>query len=465
MNVRTMAISCVPKVIALCLWWAGSDAAAPVINEVQRLLASDPASGDSFGVSVAVDGDMAIVGAWRDDANGHDSGAAYVFVRNGGVWSQQAKLTPNDGASGDTFGFAVAIDRETAVIGAHQANDNAPHSGSAYVFTRINGTWTQEAKLRASDAEPGDLFGGAVAINGDTALIGTPGDDDNGSNSGSAYVFSRRHGAWTQEAKLVASDGGVIDFFGGSVAVSRNTAVIGSIGAGAGAAYVFTRVRGAWTQQAKLTASDTLLGDDLGCSVAIDGDTAIVGLSRSPFFGLPGAAYVFTRNNGIWTQQAKLVGSDTQPDDYFGTSVAVRGRTALVAASQKFGNAYQSGAAYVFTRKGAVWSESAKLIASDGQPFDDLGDFGRSVDLSGRTIFAGANLVDDTSRDQGAAYVFVLPADDDDHACHGAQRDNDPEHRATHCEHDRCSQGLDLANATRFCRDSSTLPGDASDHE
>ena len=333
-----------------------------------KLTASDGAAGDVFGYSVAVSGDgsTAVIGAHGDDDRGSESGSAYVFTRSGSSWTQQAKLTASDGAAGDIFGYSVAVsgDGNTAVIGAYGDDDRGIESGSAYVFTRSGGSWTQQAKLTASDGAAGDVFdfGYSVAVSGDgsTAVIGAYGDDDRGSESGSAYVFTRSGGSWTQQAKLTASDGAAGDVFGYSVAVSGDgsTAVIGAHGdddrgSESGSAYVFTRSGSSWTQQAKLTASDGAAGDIFGYSVAVsgDGNTAVIGAYGDDDRGIEsGSAYVFTRSGSSWTQQAKLTASDGAAGDLFGWSVAVSGdgSTAVIGAHGDDDRGYQSGSAYIF---------------------------------------------------------------------------------------------------------------------
>ena len=215
--------------------------------KMQKLLAGDGAEKDWFGYRVAIDGDTAVIGAMDDD-KGTDSGSAYVFVRAAdGTWSQQAKLTADDGAAWDNFGYSVSVSGDTAVIGANWDDDKGSSSGSAYVFIRAaDGTWSQQAKLTAVDGAAWDEFGISVSICWDTAVIGAMYDDDNGSGSGSAYVFVRAaDGTWSQQAKLTADDGAAYDSFGGSVAVSGDTAVIGAIGDNdkgdffSGSAYVF----------------------------------------------------------------------------------------------------------------------------------------------------------------------------------------------------------------------------------
>ncbi len=201
----------------------------------QKLLAGDGAADDTFGVSVSVSGDTAVIGAVWDDDKGDDSGAAYVFVRAA------------DGAADDSFGGNVAVSGDTAVIGAAWDDDKGDDSGSAYVFVRAeDGTWSQQGKLTAGDGTAIDRFGESVAVAGDTAVIGADGDDDKGRSSGAAYVFVRAaDGSWSQQGKLTAADGADWNYFGESVAVSGDTAVIGAEGDDdkgheSGAAYVYS---------------------------------------------------------------------------------------------------------------------------------------------------------------------------------------------------------------------------------
>ncbi len=227
-------------------------AGGPARAAEQKLTALDAAVNDRFGISVSVSGDTAVIGTYGDDSY---SGSAYVFIRSGGTWTQQAKLTALDAAAGDRFGTSVSVSGDTAVIGAY--NDDGG-TGSAYVFVRSGTTWTQQVKLTASDAAADDLFGYSVSVSGDTAVVAARYDDGIGTNSGSAYVFVRSGTTWTQQAKFTASDAAAQDYFGTSVSVSGDTAVIGAYNddGGTGSAYVFVRSGTTWTQQAKLTASD-----------------------------------------------------------------------------------------------------------------------------------------------------------------------------------------------------------------
>jgi len=280
-----------------------------VWTQQAKLTAADGAAVDLFGYSVALSGDTILVGArfGDDDIHGDNSGSVYVFTRSGTFWSQQAKLTAADGEAGDEFGYSVALAGDTAVITANADDSevNGVDSGSAYVFIRSGTEWTQQAKLTAADGAEGDLFGVRVALAGDTALIGARLDDDdvNGIDSGSAYVFTRNGDSWKQQARLTAADGGTGDWFGYTVALADDIALIGAgnhdgaNGVDSGSAYVFTRSGNTWSQKTKLTAAGGKPGDQFGGKVAISGDTAVVGarLVDDVDRGVDsGAVYIFT---------------------------------------------------------------------------------------------------------------------------------------------------------------------------
>ena len=393
-------------------------------QELAKLLAYDVAPNDYFGYSVSISGDTAVIGASRDDhAGGTDAGSAYVFVRVGGGWTEQAKLTASDAAVSDYFGGSVSVFGDTAVIGARY-DDHAGgiDAGSAYVFVRVGGVWTEQAKLTASDAAVSDYFGGSVSVFGDTVVIGARRDDHaGGTNAGSAYVFVRSGGVWTEQAKLTASDAAAYEEFGCSVSLSGDTAVIGAAGddhaggTGAGSAYVFMRTGGpgapGWTEQAKLTASDAAASDNFGCSVSLSGDTAVIGAHYDDHAGgtCAGSAYVFVRSSGTWTEQAKLTASDAATGDEFGCSVCVFGDAAVIGADDdSHAGGTDAGSAYVFVRSGGIWTEQARLTASAAAAYDH---FGASVFVSGDMAVIGA-AGDDSS--DNSAYVIDLACNPDD---------------------------------------------------
>jgi hypothetical protein len=397
--------------------WAGA-------TQEAKLTASDAQAGDLLGLATALssDGNTVIVGAAAEDTGGTNAGAAYVFTRSGTTWSQEAKIQASDKAAYDSFGVAVAIssDGNTAIVAAYEEDAGGADAGAAYIFTRSGTTWSQEAKLTASDAQAGDYFGVSVGLssNGNTAIVGALYEDTGGTNAGAAYVFTRSGTTWSQEAKIQASDKAADDEFGRNVSISNdgNTAIVGAMkedagGTDAGAAYVFTRSGTTWSQEAKLTASDAQASDYFGRGIFVsgDGNTAIIGAYQEDAGGTnAGAAYIFTRSGTTWSQETKLTASDAQASDIFGISVCVSsdGDVAIIGAYQEDTNGADAGAAYIFTRSGTTWSQEAKIQSSDIQAGDW---FGTSVFISsdGSTAIVGARQEDAGGTDAGAAYIFV----------------------------------------------------------
>lgn len=377
-----------------------------------KLIASDGEAGDFLGFSVAVDGDTALIGAYKEGDNGNDAGAAYLYTLSGGIWSEEAKLLASDGAFSDEFGYSVALSGDTAVVGAHSNDDNGLNAGAVYVFVHTGNVWSEQAKLVAADTAAGDDFGFSVAVDGDTILVGAPRDDVNGGASGSAYLFTRTGGVWSQLAKLTATDGATSDYFGNSVALAGGTAIIGARfdddnGSDAGSAYVFTRNGGAWSQEAKLTASDAAENDRFGYSVALDDQTAVIGAQFDDDGGnASGSAYIFVNSGGNWIEEDKLVAADAASDDQFGYSVAISGNSAVIGVRYDDDAGGAAGAAYLFVRNGSSWSQEAKLTADDGATNDA---FGSSVAADGSRIVVGSIGDDDNGASSGSAYLFSTP--------------------------------------------------------
>jgi hypothetical protein len=380
-----------------------------------QLTASDGTTGDNFGNAVALSNNTAVVGAVRS----FNPGGAYVFVRNGASWSQQQRLLPTDVVNGDLFGISVAIDGDTIVAGAPSKTiSGTTGRGAVYVFVRSGTTWTQQQQLIASDGTMGDNFGTAVAVSGDTILIGAL-NHAVGANSrqGAAYVFVRSGSTWTQQQKLTASDGLTSDQLGGAVALVGNTAVVGArennFGANRnGKVYVFLRSGTTWSEQQKLTASDGSALDAFGGSVAISHnvDTIAVGApddNEGPV-GDRGSVYVFVLSGTTWAQQQRLLGSlglASGSGGHFGTQVAVDGDTVIAGAPELDPNQGGNGrgAVYLFDRSGSTWTEQQRHLLSPAV----LREFGRSVAMSGDSFIGGAPF--DTvgsNLGQGAAYVF-----------------------------------------------------------
>jgi hypothetical protein len=350
----------------------------------------------------------------------------------GGASAQtlQATLLSHDGAPQDAFGNAVALSGERALVGAELDNHSArSDAGSAYVFERDGaGVWSEVAKLTAADRAAGDHFGTAVSLGPERALIGADGDDDQGSFSGSAYVFERdTNGAWSERAKLLPADGAAFDIFGDALALSGARALVGAPGnaSGTGAAYVFERTSGgAWVQVAKLTARDAAPGAFFGNAVALAGGRALVGaFSDDRAASDAGAVYVFELDpapfgavlsaltpHGLvrrpeWRQVAKLEAHDVAPGAAFGGALALAGTRALIGAYGDDERGADAGAAYVFACVGGgAWVEETKLLAP-GAAAGDL--FGAVVALSGSRALVAAVRDDDLGTDAGSAHLFV----------------------------------------------------------
>lgn len=398
----------------------------PLIQE-QKLTTSGTAD-DWFGFSVALsgDGNTALIGARKADIGANaEQGAAYVFVRNAGIWTEEEILTGSDSAEGDHFGSSVTLsfDGDVAVVGAFWADISfIVKQGAAYIFKRTGGSWSQDQKLTTPPpAFANDEFG-TVAISGDgtTVLVGARKADVGGvNNQGAAYVFIESGGTWIVQDTLLAVGAAASDSFGASTALAANgnAALVGASHEGAipatsGAAYVFARGAGVWAQQDSLTASDGTAGDRFGSASALsdDGDTGLVGAWGSNLF--QGAAYVYTRNGVSWTEEQKLTASDGVANDFFGNATALSGDgdTAIIAAPSAgiAGNPNQ-GAVYRYGRVAGNWSEREKLIAFDGMEDEQFGLEG-AIALSddGATALVGVKKASvGGNSEQGAAYVFI----------------------------------------------------------
>lgn len=405
---------------------SGIDTAVSIDLPLDKLLADDAEPDDNFGYAVAISGSTAVVGAWQNNAPSNNSGAAYVFERNDATdtWQQVTKLVPDPGNTGDQFGRAVAIDGDYIVIGAQWDDDAGNDRGAAYVFRRTPAAaspWTRDGKLTADDGAFRDFFGQTVAVSGTRIAVGAPDDhtDLNGSDSGSVYVFDRnaQSGAWFQTDKLIADDGASNDIFGTALAMDGNWIIAGAPEhnpAGinnAGAAYVFRRSSqdGLWSQVAKLTADDADASDEFGLAVALAGTTAIVGAPFDDDSGnAGGSAYVFERNAGTqqWNQTDKLVANDASLGNRFGNSVALTASRALVGAHWEDEASDDGGAAYLFERPfgSSDWTQIDKLTADDAADEDW---FGYDVALTPEYALVGAHQDDDQqSEESGSAYLF-----------------------------------------------------------
>lgn len=374
-----------------------------------KIIPDDGAEMDSFGRSVSVSGSYAVFGARWDDDKGANSGSAYVYEQRDTSWAFHAKLTASDGDVGDLFGWSVSISGDFAIAGSPFDSDNGARSGSAYVFERAGTSWIERAKLTPMDGAAGDEFGWSVSISGDFAVVGAYGNDDAGTDSGSAYLFRRSGNEWNQVDKLTAVDGADSDKFGWSVSISDSLLLSGapfnnSNGPNSGAAYAFQRQDDTWVFDEKLTASDAATNDEFGWSVSVDGHDAVVGARlKDASVDSVGAAYVYHRDTGVWTEIDKLTSSEGAQGDEFGFSVSIHGTHALVGAYRKDNNGIDSGAAYLFERQGGSWSLQTRLAASDQAAGDE---FGFSVSTYGGQALVGAYAHDVNGTDSGAAYFY-----------------------------------------------------------
>ena len=434
------------------------------------LTASNKGGRDRFGYAVSIDGDTLVVGAPYEDSfstgvNGNeldntvlDSGAAYVFVRNLGTWTQEAYLKASNTEAGDRFGSAVAVSGDTVAVGAplEDGDQNSlAESGAVYIFSRSNGEWAQQQLVKAPAPTASDRFGSALSLDGDALAVGTPGDRQNPNgpsvipNSGAVHMYTRTNGAWALEATVKASNAEADDAFGHALVLSGDTLVAGapneasgSAGVNAnpmdnskyasGAAYVFTKTNGAWAQQTYIKSSNPDLGDRFGWAIALSGDTLAVsaidedsnatgidGDQTDNSANISGAVYVFVRSGGVWSQQAYVKASDTRELDRFGESIAIAGDRLVVGAPDESSNAsgvngnqnnadaYIKGAAYLFDRANGSWVQRAYLKPTKSIGLYDR--YGYALAIDDRTFAVGTpGGADSFELAGGAVYIHSL---------------------------------------------------------
>jgi hypothetical protein len=386
----------------------------------QLPLTIDGVAYENFGTAVAIDGDTAVVTTpYATVGKAEGAGAAYVYVLDGAMWTLQAQLSAADPKPYSNFGRAIAISANTVVIGAQSADGVMDSAGAAYVFTRTGSNWTQQAKLVAADGESFNDFGAAVALSGDSVVVGSPSAFVNGENIvGAAYVYLRTGNTWSQQQKLVASDGLAFDSFGNAVAIEGDRAVVAayqaSVGAASfsGAAYAFSRSGSTWTQNQKLVALDAASEDLFGQSVAMNGGSLIVGAPQPILAfgnGGPGAAYVYVFDGSNWIEQAELHADDGVKDDAFGTAVAISGDSVVVGAPKQGSQAgvdLEKGALYDYARNGGIWTQQSRIHAIGGGQGEHMG---TRVAVSAMTAIAGApDATIGGNQNEGKAYLFTL---------------------------------------------------------
>jgi len=378
--------------------------AAGVWSERTQLVADDGSATDQFGDSISISGGTIAVGAPRTDQSGNDTGKVYLFSGSGADWTQDAALDPADIDTDDWFGVSVSLEGERLLVGAYMGGPSG--RGSVHAYENKGGTWKRRTVIDR-DEDLTSSFGMQVALTGDMALVTAPQDSLHGASSGLAYAFSPVFNdaplafddpmSFNSQSDLVADDAAEYAFYGEDIALQGTVAVVGAPGAhaGAGSAYVYEKADGAWTQVAELASSDPNDYDAFGKSVDVDNGTIVVGEYADSDVA-GGSVHVFTKVGGIWTHRAKLTASDGTYGAALGCSVAISGDTIIAGAY----NAGTRGAAYTFTGSGATWSEEHRFSGTD------VGDeFGWDVDIDGDVVLIGATGVDGPGFNVGAAYI------------------------------------------------------------
>jgi len=396
-------------------------------TQTSTLLPDDPENLAEFGYSVSISGSLAVVGSRNADPDQGDgllidAGAAYIFTLTNSGWVQEAKLVANDALPGDTFGVSVAIDGQTVVVGATGVDIGREENvGAAYIFSREGSSWKQKAKLVPPDPLEDDAFGTSVAIDDITIVVGANSKDVYSiPDAGAAYVFIKRGGAWDQKAILLPFEPSLGGYFGGAVDIDGSRIIIGSTEAnligepGPGSAFIYKGSGNSWQPEARLTLDLGRNGDFFGHAVAIEGNTAAVSaIFRDPDLGYgrvtnAGSVFVFRRDGSKWILQADLSPADAEPFANFGQSVALGAGALAVGADGKSQAGFaEAGAIYLFTRKGADWLTPIKVVADIVAEEDR---FGNSVALSGDRMIVGANgrdAGDKVASGQGYAYKLT----------------------------------------------------------
>ncbi len=354
---------------------------------------------DRFGWSVSISGDYAAIGMPYNDDNGDSSGSAYIFENNDANWIQQVKIVPQDNSDGDKFGIAVEIKDNYAIIGAGYSDDNGTRSGSAYIY-KNDLSWHQQAKLLPTDGAAYNYFGKSVSISGGYAVVSASWNSSVAYKAGAAYIFKRdpNNLNWIQHQKLVPADLQELDYFGEPVAMDGDYIV--ALG-GRGSAYIFEKNGLNWVQTDKIELSEHFFND-----VSISGDLIVFGAYEDHDVNngmYSGAVYIFRHNGLNWTQEARLVASDGAPDDYFGSSVSISGHYVIVGSTSDDDMGTSSGSAYIFKFESSQWKQIGKLVASDGAPEDY---FGGDIAISDGHSIVGTPFCDDNGNNSGGVYFF-----------------------------------------------------------
>ncbi|MFT7462491.1 MAG: hypothetical protein ACI9EF_000831 [Pseudohongiellaceae bacterium] len=375
----------------------------------QKVTDPQGAAGDIYGAALAIEGDMALVASEWDDDKGFNSGAVFVFRCMGDSWKSVQKLVPSDGQAGDNFGRAVSLSGDTALIGTHWDDDNGFRSGSAYIYKYDGSQWIQDQKLLAADGKTNDRFGNSVFVQDDVLAVCAWLEDQGASAAGAVYIFRNNGTSWIQEQKLQASDKQAGDNFGRYVYIDGDALIVGAYhedegGADAGAAYIFRHNGGEWVEEQKLMAWDAAANDYFGWSCAILGDVAVVGSFQDDDMGSnSGSAYVYRFNGTSWLPEQKLLASNGVANDRLGYAVVMDRNHILLTAPASLTLGAGPGSMYLYRETSAGWIEQQIFAPSDGAAQDA---FGFHADLSGHVTLTGSWRDDDAGADTGSAYFY-----------------------------------------------------------
>ncbi len=385
--------------------------AAPPLGEQAVITQQDGGEQKMFGTSVGIDGTLSAVGVIGDSAGVYNSGAVIPFHSEADDWKQETKLVASKLVSFGNFGSAIALRESTLTVGAPGDDQKGADSGAVYVYLRKDGAWVSDGMLAPGDGAAGDNFGSALALDTDVLLAGAFADDDSGGASGAAYLFYRMSNGWKESGKLTAADGASEDFFGKAVAIHTSTAVIGAPGddegaVDAGSVYLFTNQSDKWVQTGKLVSDKPGAGAKFGSSVAIWGPYIAVGApGETVKLQGQGAVYLYVFDGTAWLQKMKLTAYEGKGGDAFGASVTMRGDYLLVGAPLRDEGVPDTGTVYVYQLISGMWINTAKLLHQKPATTDE---FGQALSTDGVKAIVGASKRDVSGANSGAAYIFDL---------------------------------------------------------
>lgn len=391
----------------LCV--SAAPAAADVELSFQMSFASPaPVSAARAGRSVAIDGDFVLVGAPGDSVRGSGAGAVHVFRRSAGVWAFEETIRPPGTLAGDSFGEAVAVSNGVALIGAPGDDNVGSGAGLVYVFAHGSTGWSEQQTFTGSLVGAGDAFGASIAMDGDTAVIGAHRDDSVANDCGTAYVMKRGSSFWGEQAQLLAPDASANDQFGVSVALSGNLAVVGAPaadpnGVNSGVVYVFERTGSVWDAGVALPSVGNSWFDSFGQSVDTDGTRVVVGAPGDDSIAVDaGGAWSFVRSGGSWAVEGAFA-PQLSGGERLGTSIAILGDTLLVGAAGESYSNTEDGSLHAAEWGGLSWVPAERTGNAAGGVSDSLGS---SLAVDGDLVVVGVPLIDNGVVDSGAAWLF-----------------------------------------------------------